>query len=331
MSTDNKFKKIDKEFCITDNSVNVYKYRCLSEGLQLDEVKKNPIGYYLHGTKEFPRETGVLVRWEDFRVEGDKVYAKPCINLSHPRGQRTVDEVESGFLNAASVGKITVLSATNDKKLMLSGQEKPTVTKWFPREISLVDIPGNYSALANLYDKDNNELNLADFENLTTKNMSNTTLDAAKIYAALNLKDGDESEVVTAINNLVDKANTADKLKVEKETAEKSLQDLKAESVKKEVQDLIDKGKSDKKLTNEMATALSTSFADNPKGLKDLIDATPAQISITDNINNAEEQKKYEGKTWDDLYSSDQLEGVRKNFPDLYTKLKDEKFPNLKD
>ncbi|RQO37942.1 hypothetical protein DBR39_13725 [Chryseobacterium sp. KBW03] len=327
-----KFKKIDKEFCITDNSVNVYKYRCLSEGLQLDEVKKNPIGYYLHGTEEYPREQGVLVRWENFRVEGDRVFAKPCINLSHPRGQRTVDEVESGFLNAASVGKITVLDATSDKKLMLSGQEKPTVTKWFPREISLVDIPGNYNALANLYDKDNNELNLADFEEfIIKKNMNNTTLDAAKILTALNLKDGDESDVVTAINNLVDKANSSDKHKADKEKAETELKDLKVESVKKEVQDLIDKGKTDKKLTNEMAKALSTSFAENPKGLKDLIDATPAQVSVTENKDKAEEQKKYEGKSWDDLYSSDKLEDVRKNFPDLYTKLKDEKYPNLKD
>jgi len=327
-----KFKKIDKEFCLTDNSVNVYKYRCLTEGLQLNEVKKNPIGYYLHGTEEFPREMGVLVRWEDFRTEGDKVYAKPCINLSHPRGERTADEIETGFLNAASVGKITVLNASNDKTLMLEGQERPTVTKWFPREISLVDIPGNYSALTSLYDKDNNELNLSDLENFTIKNtMSNNTLDAAKILTALNLKDGDETEVLTAINNLVDKANKSDGYKTDLDKKETELKDLKTESVKKEVEDLIDKGKTAKKLTNEMAKQLSVSFAENPQGLKDLIDATPAQVSVTEEHKNDKELEKYAGKTWDDLYSSDQLESVRKQFPDLYTKLKDEKFPNLKD
>lgn len=327
-----KFKKIDKEFCVTDNSVNVYKYRCLSEGLQLDEVKRNPIGYFLHGTEEFPREMGVLVRWEDFRVDGDKVYAKPCINLSHPRGQRTVDEIDGGFLNAASVGKITVLDASSDKNLMLSGQERPTVTKWFPREISLVDIPGNYNALSNLYDSKNNELSLADFEKITFQNMSNNTLDAAKILTALNLKAGDEGEVVTAINNLVDKANKSDGYKTDLDTKKKELQDLKEASVIKEVEDLIDKGKTDKKLTNEVAAILSKSYATNPEDLKALIDTMPAQVSVTDGIKDGDKElEKFQGKSWDDLYASEELETVRKNFPDLYTKLKDEKYPNLKD
>lgn len=330
-SMSEKFKKIDKEFCITDNSVNVYKYRCLTEGLQLDEVKKNPIGYYLHGTDEYPRETGVLVRWDDFRVKGDQVFAKPCINLSHPRGQRTADEVESGFLNAASVGKITVLEASNDKSMMLSGQEKPTVTKWFPREISLVDIPGNYNALANLYDKDNNELNLSDLENFIIKNTMSNTLDAAKILAALNLKDGDETEVVTAINNLVGKANKADEYKTSLDIKETELKDLKAETVKKEVEDLIDKGKTDKKLTNELAAKLAVTHADKPLELKDLIDLMPAQVSVIDGIKDGDKElEKYAGKTWDDLYSSEQLEAVKQKFPDLYTKLKNEKFPDLK-
>jgi hypothetical protein len=326
-----KFKKIDKEFCITDDSVNVYGYRCLTAGYMLDEVKKNPIGYYLHGTEEYPREAGVLVRWEDFRIDSDKVYAKPCINLSHPRGQRTVDEVESGFLNAASVGKITVIEASEDSSLMLSGQESPTLTKWFSREISLVDIPGNYSALANLYDIDNKELNLSDLKNFTIKNTMSNTLDAAKILAALNLKDGNETEVVTAINNLVGKANKSDEYKKSLDTKETELKDLKAESVKKQVEDLIDKGKTDKKLTNELATKLAVTHAEKPEELKDLIDLMPAQVSVTDRIKDGDKElEKYQGKTWDDLYSSDQLEAVKQKFPDLYTKLKDEKYPDLK-
>lgn len=326
MSTE-KFKKIDKEYCITDNTVNVYKYRCLTEGLQLDEVKKNPIGYLMHN-----RDKGVVVRWDDFRIEGDKVFAKPVINLSHPEGQSIADQVESGFLNAASVGKIVVLEASNDKKLMLTGQEKPTVTKWFPREISLVDIPGNYNALANLYDKDNNELNLSDLENFTIKNTMSNTLDAAKILAALNLKDGDEPEVLAAINNLVDKANKADEYKTSLDTKETELKDLKAETVKKEVEDLIDKGKNDKKLTQELAAKLSADYATNPSGLKDLIDTLPAQVSVTGKIKDGDQElEKYNGKSWDDLYSSDELETVRQKYPDLYTKLKNEKFPDLKD
>lgn len=321
-----KFKKIDKEFCVTDESVNVYGYRCLTNGFLLDEYRKNPIGFHMHN-----RDGGVLVKWDDFRIQDKKVYAKPIINLSHPDGEKTVNEIENGFLNAASVGKITVLEASDDADLMLSGQEKPTVTKWFPREISLVDIPGNYNALANLYDKDNHELNLSDLKNFTIKNTMSNTLDAVKILAALNLKDGDETEVVTAINNLVGKANKSDEYKKSLDTKETELKDLKTETVKKEVEDLIDKGKTDKKLTNELAKNLSVTYAENPSGLKDLIDLMPAQISVIDKIKDGDvTPEKYTGKTWDDLYSSDEIETVRQKFPDLYEKLRNEKFPNLK-
>lgn len=314
------FKKIDKEFCITDDSVNVYGYRCLTAGFQIDEVKKNPIGFHMHN-----RDKGVVVRWDDFRIDGDKVFAKPIVNLSHPEGQSIVDQIEGGFLNAASVGKIVVLEASDAKNLKLPGQTKPTVTKWFSREISLVDIPGNYNALANLYDKDNNELNLSDLENFTLKNMKNT-LEAAVILTALNLKDGDESAVVTAINNLVAKADKADEYKDLLDAKDEELKTVKAETVTKEVQDLIAGGKTAKKLTNELAAKLEKDYAENPSGLKDLIDTLPAQVLVTEK----KEAGKYDGKTFDDLYSSGELETVKKEFPDLYEKLRDEKYPNLK-
>lgn len=318
-----KFKKIDKEFCITDDSVNVYQYRCLTSGLQLDEVKKNPIGYHMHN-----RDKGVVVRWDDFRIDGDKVFAKPVINLSHPDGQSIADEVESGFLNAASVGKIVVLEASNDSSLKLKGQTKPTVTKWFPREISLVDIPGNYNALSNLYDKNDNELNLSDLENFNINNMSKP-LSAAIVLAALNLTDSaQENEVLTAINDLIDRADKADEYKDLLDVKETELKDLKAESTKKEVEDLIAKGKGDKKLTNELAGHLSAAYEGNPKGLKDLIDTMPAQVLVTDQLADKTATNDFEGKKWDDLYQSNDLETVRVKFPDLYEKLKNEKFSN---
>ena len=147
------FKKIAKEFLLTDSSLNTYSYRLLTSGYLLDEFKKNPIGYYMHGTLEFPREQGVLVKWDDLRQDGDKVYGKPCINLEHPRGERTVREIENGFLNAASVGKIVAVEISTNQADYLPTQEGPTVTKWFNRECSLVDIPGNYNALTDLVDE----------------------------------------------------------------------------------------------------------------------------------------------------------------------------------
>lgn len=321
-----KFKKIDKEFCITDNSLNVYKYRCLTEGLQLDEVKKNPIGFLMH-----KRENGVVVRWEDFRTENDQVFAKPVVNLSHPEGQSIADQIENGFLNAASVGKIVCLEATNDPNLKLEGQTGPTVTKWFPREISLVDIPGNYNALANLYDENDNELNLADFNNDNTDNtMSKNALNVAVILTALNLSDqAQEGEVLGVIQDLIDKADKVPILEKDLKDKEKELDSLKQEGVKKEVTNLIAQGKESKKLTEEMANKLSEKYATDPEGLKDLIDTMPTQISVVETINTPD-LGDWENKDWDSLYREGKLGELKEKYPELYDKKKNERFPNLK-
>jgi hypothetical protein len=320
-----KFKKIDKEYCITDDSVNVYKYRCLTAGLQLDEVKKNPIGFLMHN-----RNKGVVVRWEDFRIEGSKLYAKPVVNLAHADGASIVDQIENGFLNAASVGHIVCLDASDDASLKLEGQTGPTVTKWFPREISLVDIPGNYNALVNLYDIEDNELNLADFVKPKIENMSKVLLTAAML-TALNLSDNaTEHDANKAFQDLLDKANKLDGLEQDLVAKTTELEALKKSSVTKEVADLVDKGTADKKLTKEMGDKLTVDYAANPKGLKDLIDSMPAQISVVGAIDNGELAAKFENKTWDELYASDELEGVRTKYPDLYEKLRNAKFPEKK-
>lgn len=325
-----QFKKIDKEFCLTDNSVNVYGYRLLTAGLDLAQYKKNPIGFLMHD-----REGGVLVKWEDLRIEGDKLFGKPVVNLSHPKGEDIAAQVENGFINAASMGKIIVLEASDDKDLMLPGQTGPTVTKWFPREISFVDIPGNHNALANLYDINDNELNLADFVKPKPKEMNKILLTAAML-TALNLSDkSSEEDAGKAFQDLIDKAGKVPGL--EKDLAdktnaltakEKEVKDLKDAAVKKEVQDLLDKGKADKKLTAELATELADSFAGNPAGLKKVIDVMPAQTLVTDQLGDEKDAKAFIGKKWDDLYQSNELEKVRTQFPDLYEQLRKEKYPN---
>jgi len=306
-----KTKKIDKEFLITDSTVNCYGFRLLTEGYLIDEYKKNPIGYYMHD-----RDGGVVVRWEDLRKEGDKVFGKPLINLSNARGQQCADEVEAGFLNGASVGHIVALEFSEDPAMMIAGQTGPTVTKWYNRETSLVDVPGNMNALA-LYDKDGNVLNLADFKNKTIFQMEKIFLTPEQL-SKLGLKADAKNEAVeTAINDLIAKASKVDDLQnklTASETAktnwETEVSNLKAEATKKKVEDLIANGKADKKLTNEAATKLAEQFKTDPEGLKAVIDLMQPHVSVVDTINNAnnkKESKDLVDKTWAEL---DAIEGA---------------------
>ena len=334
-----KFKKIDREYCLGDSSVNVYGYRLLTSGFRQDLYAKNPIGFDMHKG----RDKGVLVRWEDLRVEGDKIYGRPVINLYHEDGQKTVDEIEAGFKNAASMGKIICLNATDDPKLKLKDQTGATVTEWYPREISFVDIPGNHNALANLYDSEDNVIelaDLADFINPKNEDMSKIIVTAAMLSLMDLTDNSSEQEVSTKLQDLADvaaKVPVLEKDLADKSTAltakEKELKDLKALTVTTQVADLIAQGQTDKKLTVEVAKKLELAYANNPTGLKDLIDAMPAQTNVVDATTegDAKDLADFEGKKWDDLYASGKLEVVRTKYPDLYEKLKTEKYPNQKD
>lgn len=317
-----KFKKIDKEFLLSDSSLNVYKYRLLTTGYLSDQFKRNPIGYYMHGTTdEFPREAGVLVKWEDLRTEGDKVYAKPTINLNHPRGQKTVDEVENGFLNAASVGQIVALEISTDPLDYLADQTGPTVTKWFNREASLVDIPGNYNALTELVDKDLNAINLSAFYTPKNLNMKQITLTAEQL-TLLNLNAAsDPAAISAAFQNLVATAAKVPDLEARlntattaKTTAETAFNDLKAASTKTQVEDLIAGGYTDKKFGKALGEKLKVDYATNPTGLKSLIDSMPKYASLTDTLETGEnnpEIKDLMAKTYTELDKSGKLERLK--------------------
>lgn len=304
-----KFKKIDKEFSLTDSTVNSYGFRLLTTGYLMAEYKKNPIGYHMHD-----RPQGVLVKWEDLRVDGDTVWGKPVINMSHPRGQQTVDEIENGFLNAASVGHLICLEYSDDPALKLEGQTGLTVTKWFNRECSLVDIPGNFNALS-LFDKDENPINLADFTKPKISNMKQIFFTGAQI-ASMNLKaDASETEIATAFTELVAKAAKADGLQTQ-------IDNLKSEACTSKVSDLITAALAAGKITKEAGDKLKVDYATNPDGLKNLIDSLPKFQPVTEVLNQTTISEKrladLMGKSWDELMEQGLMEELKAKSPENY-------------
>jgi plasmid maintenance system antidote protein VapI len=284
---------LEKEFVLTDSTVNCYGFRLLTSGYLISEYKKNPIGYAMH-----KRDDGVLVRWEDLRVDGDTVYGKPVINLSHAMGQRTVDEIENGFLNAASVGHIVVLETSEEASLKLDGQVGPTVTKWYNRECSLVDVPGNYNALKQLVDSDDQPIsNLSDFtKTKLATNMKQIIFSGTQI-AALKLKaDASETEVANAFTDLVAKAEKADDYKTQ-------LTNLQAAVNKSKITDLLAGAVTANKITKDLSDKLEKDYAHNPEGLKNLIDAMPVRdtVKVKDLINGALSDKKITKELGDKL------------------------------
>jgi hypothetical protein len=328
------FKKIDKEFLVTDSTVNVYGFRLLTSGYLVEEFKKNPIGYYMHCDPELTdlrRADGVLVRWEDFRQDGDSWFAKPVINLEHPRGEKTCEEIENGFLNGASVGKLVALEFSDDPALMLPGQTGLTVTKWYNRELSLVDIPGNFNSLS-LSDKDGNDINLADLK--TEKNMKQLFLTPEQIKA-LNLADNaDQATVTQAINDLAAKAAKVDSMQTQidtalaaKTTAETNLANLQKQQSTEKVASILDAALAAKKITNAQKAVMEKQYEGKPDELKALIDATPAYQSVTEQLSKEKGalNEKFQNLSYKELDRAGLLPELKKENLDLFkTKFKSE-------
>ena len=199
-----KFKKIDKTYVLSDSSVNEYGFRLLTSGYQIDLYSKNPIGYYMH-----KRESGVVLKWEDLHIDNDALYGKPVINMSHDRGEQTYNEAACGFLNAASLGHIVVLEFSDDEALKLPGQTGPTITKWYNKECSLVDIPGNSNALTQLFDAQENEINLIDFGTSRSLNQLLSTELQNLLCQELQLDKYDEAKVQQSLRGIGEKIKSS--------------------------------------------------------------------------------------------------------------------------
>ena len=324
-----KVKKIERQYVLSDSSVNVYGFRLLTSGYQLDDYRKNPIGYYMHR-----REEGIALKWEDLRIEDDKVIGTPVINLSNARGTQMCDEAENGFLNAASVGHIVVLEYSTEPEMMLPGQTGPTITKWYNKECSLVDIPGNNNALTRLYDAQENEINLVDIGAglQAMKTADNLWLADLKSALAMDSNAG----VDTLVNNVKDLVLKAETLTIEntallndKQVLVQQIDEMKKNNATAEIATILDRALEDRKITVSLKDRLAIDYADNAEGLKALIAAMPAYRTIAESLRAGTDTTEAQW-AWDDYEKNDpagkKLKALRANDPTRYKDLFDKKF-----
>jgi len=268
-------------------------------------------------------------------VTDDMITGKPVINLMNGRGEQTWSEVENGFLNAASVGHIVVLEYSMEKELMLPGQTGPTITKWYNKECSLVDIPGNCNALTKLYDAQENELNLMDMNIGGHKMKGLPATLPAELCAVLNLTAGaNDSEVLTAVKVM---SNDYKKLSAENAVLSAEVVALQQQAAAisaarttLEIDGLLNRALEEKRITTELKTKLAADYATNPEGLKLLLMAMPAYRAIAEQLRGKSTDKTEGEWEWDDYEKNDptgkKLKDLRGEDPVRYKALFEKKF-----
>ena len=129
-----------KRVRITNESVNSYGFRVLTDGIDLEQYRRNPVLLYMH-------ERGNVIGYvKDLQAGGGEVSGELVFDEASELSRRCKKQYEVGSLRMVSIG-LDPKETSDAKELLLEGQTRPTVTKSKLVEVSLVDIGANDDAI----------------------------------------------------------------------------------------------------------------------------------------------------------------------------------------
>jgi hypothetical protein len=131
-----------KTFVLSDESINTYGFRVITDGIKLDAAKKNCPAYFNHKTWEIP-----LGHWENLRKEDGKLLGDLIIEGANESEKEYIRKIENGDIKGASVG-LDPLEWNNEPANLIQGQTGSTLMVSELFEASLAPLNGNKNALA---------------------------------------------------------------------------------------------------------------------------------------------------------------------------------------
>lgn len=143
-----------KKVRISDESVNCYGTRIITDGIELTQYEKNPVLLYMH---ERGKVVGVV---KNLKKEHNELIGELEFDCASPLSEQLKKQYDFGSLKMVSAN-LRVIETSNDKKLAKEGQTAETITRCQLFEVSCVDIGGNDNALV-LSDPDGNTISLSE-------------------------------------------------------------------------------------------------------------------------------------------------------------------------
>lgn len=184
-----------KSFIISDESINTYGFSILTDGISLDNAKKNCPAFYDHRTWETP-----IGHWENLRIENGRLLGDLIIEGADEREKECIRKIENGDIKGAS-GGFDPIAWTEEEKLVKKGQTAPTLSACELFEASITPLPGNSNCLA--LKKGNSLVVLSDGKHNSIIPSLNNTKNMKKIALQLGLKDeATEAEICSAVTAL---------------------------------------------------------------------------------------------------------------------------------
>lgn len=131
---------MSKRVRISNDRVNSYGFRVLTDGMDVSQYERNPVLLYMH-------QRGTVIGYvKDLKKENGELTGEPVFDEATELSQRCKKQYEFGSLRMVSAGlEIVETSAAGEH--LAGGQTRPTVTKSKLNEVSLVDIGSNDDAI----------------------------------------------------------------------------------------------------------------------------------------------------------------------------------------
>lgn len=204
-----------KRVRISNDSLNSYGSRVLTEGMNVEQYQRNPVLLYMH-------ERGNVIGFvKDLKVEDGEVTGELVFDEATELSKRCKKQYEFGSLRMVSVG-IDILELSDADEHLVQGQTRPTVTKSKLFEVSLVDIGSNDDAI--VLKKNGTVINLGKdgeclLPLLNNKPQKSKDMDQKIIALQLGLPEtADETAISTKIAELKASKDNEEKLRKENET-----------------------------------------------------------------------------------------------------------------
>lgn len=228
---------------LTNDSLNSYGTRVLTDGLDIEQYNRNPVLLWMHQRGQ------VIGTLTDIQKEHGEITAQLNFDEASELSQRCKKQWEFGSLRMVSVG-IDILAWSDDPNLAVEGQTMATITKSKLTEVSVVDIGANDDAIRLNYQ--GQQLNLSaggacplpSLYNQSNQPQSTypTEMDTKVLALKLGLPEGaDETAIYAKIDEIKATSTEVETLRAEKEAV-----------IQREVEALVDGAVAEKKIELKM-------------------------------------------------------------------------------
>lgn len=142
-----------KRVRITNERVNSYGFRVLTDGVDTGQYERNPVLLYMH-------QRGQIIGYvKDLKKENGEITGEPVFDCATELSKQCKKQYEFGSLRMVSAG-LDPRETSDANELIAEGQTRPTVTKCKLVEVSMVDIGANDDATVLM--RDGQRINLSD-------------------------------------------------------------------------------------------------------------------------------------------------------------------------